>query len=610
MRVRSLAALMAGMVTMAGISTTAFAGDVNMDTVLVASGLQRPVGLATPDGDFNRVFVIEKRGRIRIIENGSLLATPFLDIDSLVVNISSGFDERGLLGLAFHPDYMSNGFFFVYYTNNSSNTVVRRYTVSGDPATSNVANLSSGTTILTATQPFSNHNGGWIGFGPNDGYLYISLGDGGSGGDPGDRSQNINNILGKMLRIDIDNGLPYTVPADNPFVGVSGLDEIWAYGLRNAWRNSFDPTTGELIIADVGQSAREEINLQRGSSTGGENYGWRCMEGSLCFTSSSGCTCNEPGLVLPIREYTHGQGCSITGGEVYQGCAMPGMEGEYFYADYCTDIIWSFRISGGSAGPTVVRTSELAPGGGQSITDIVSFGRDGYGEIYIVEQGSSSANGQVFKIVPNPGAGGPFFDCNNNSIEDGCEIADGSVEDTNGNGIPDVCDVPALDVLPDSQTATSLAVELVGTPDQPFSIRVVGDSENSDVSCVDAYVQADGTIAAGEVTQTLAEWGSNVTISDSEIIPNASYTISTEGFPSAPIDMTTLLYGDVNNNTFVNLEDAQLAIIDFQSEGFTAAADVDPCGGNGLINLADVLVIVQNWQQTLNYVQQCGGPCP
>ncbi|MCH8969687.1 MAG: PQQ-dependent sugar dehydrogenase [Planctomycetes bacterium] len=390
------------------------AGGTLLTTVRIATGLQRPVGLTAPVGDAERVFVIEKRGRIRVIQNSVLLPTPFMDIDALVGGGNSNNDERGLLGLAFHPDYFNNGFFYVNHTNNSSDTAIARYTVLGDPATSNVADLGSRVSLLIIDQPEGNHNGGWIAFSPNDGYLYIAMGDGGGANDqhpfPGN-GQNLNNCLGAMLRIDVDNGDPYDIPPDNPFADGPGgaCDEIWAYGLRNPWRNSFDPENGNLYIADVGQSAREEVNFQRGDSTGGENYGWRCMEGNLC-TGLSGCTCNDPSLTRPIHQYSHGGSpfrCSITGGELYRGCAIPDLQGTYFFADFCSEQIWSLRI--GVLG-VEDRTAELAPSG-SSIDSISSFGRDGLGEIYICDQGSSSANGEIFKIVAADGSNACVAPC-------------------------------------------------------------------------------------------------------------------------------------------------------------------------------------------------------
>ncbi|MCZ6699281.1 MAG: PQQ-dependent sugar dehydrogenase, partial [Planctomycetota bacterium] len=271
-----------------------------MGTVRVASGLNRPIFAIAPPGDTGRLFFVEQRGVIRILDlsTNTVLPAAFLNIDSLVPNIS-GNDERGLLGLAFHPDYANNGHFFVNYTNNSSDTIIARYTVAGDPATSNTADAGSAVQVLFIDQPFPNHNGGWIGFGPNDGELYIATGDGGSACDPGQRSQDITNqLLGKMLRINVDI-LPYTIPVNNPFVGVTGDDEIWAYGLRNPYRSSFDRVTGDLWIGDVGQNAREEIDFQPNTSTGGENYGWDCREGNSCANTVSpqcngttnGCNC-------------------------------------------------------------------------------------------------------------------------------------------------------------------------------------------------------------------------------------------------------------------------------------------------------------------------------
>ncbi|HEX9793843.1 MAG TPA: PQQ-dependent sugar dehydrogenase [Planctomycetota bacterium] len=357
----------------------------------VASGLNVPLFLDAPPGDTTRLFVLEQNtARIRIIENDTLLGTPFLDIGSLA---SSG-GERGLLGMAFHPDYAVNGYFYVNYTDNSGRTKVARYTVSANP---NVADASSALEILDVYQPQSNHNGGMIAFGPNDGYLYVGMGDGGGAGDTGNNAQDLSLLRGKMLRLDVDGGSPYAIPGDNPFVNdPNARDEIWAYGLRNPWRYSFDRENGEMWIADVGQDIWEEIDWQPANSAGGENYGWRLKEGDHCFNPSS--NCDPGGLTDPVHEYSHGGQpfrCSITGGYVYRGSAIPGLQGTYFFADYCSQQIWSLRFENGAVVDLVDRTAELAPGGGMAINDITSFGQDASGELYVIDGG-----GEVFKIVP------------------------------------------------------------------------------------------------------------------------------------------------------------------------------------------------------------------
>ena len=284
-----------------------------LTTELVTAGLFRPVYVVSPPGDTQRLFVVEQNtARIRIIKNGSILGTPFLD-----VNADAGQSgEQGLLGLAFHPDYGNNGRFFINYTNNAGNTRVVEYVVSADP---DVADPNPVQTIQAISQPFTNHNGGCLQFGP-DGMLYIGMGDGGSANDPGNRAQDLTQRLGKMLRLNIDIPSPF-IPADNPYVGSPNgeREEIWASGTRNPWRFSFDRLTGDLYIADVGQNAHEEIDFQPVTSTGAENYGWRCMEGFSC-TGLSGCTCNDASLTLPIHDYSHAGGnCSVTGGYVYRG---------------------------------------------------------------------------------------------------------------------------------------------------------------------------------------------------------------------------------------------------------------------------------------------------
>lgn len=354
---------------------------------MVASGLNRPVGVVWPDDGTNRLFVIEQHtGRIRIVDlnTGSMLAAPFLSLGGL----ASG-TEQGLLGLAFDPLHANNGLFYVNVTVAGGATEIRRYRVSR--TSWDVADPDSGVVLLSIAQPFSNHNGGWIAFGP-DGYLYISTGDGGSGFDPGNRAQNLDTLLGKMLRIDVraTDGPTgqYGIPSDNPFVGVPGTrPEIWAYGLRNAWRCSFDRLTGDLYIADVGQNQIEEINFQPASSSGGENYGWRIMEGTRCSDDSragGNPPCDDPSLVPPIYEYTHAVGVSVTGGYVYRGHKLGGLQGTYFFGDYGSARIWSFRYDGATLTEFAERTAELNPGLA-NVGFLSSFGEGPDGELYLLD---------------------------------------------------------------------------------------------------------------------------------------------------------------------------------------------------------------------------------
>jgi glucose/arabinose dehydrogenase len=344
---------------------------------LVASGLESPVHLAAAPDD-PRIFVVERRGRIRIIEDGKLMAEPFLDITS---RVGSGGSEQGLLSVAFHPDFASNGYFFVNYTDRNGDTRVERYTVGPD---ADRADPASAKLILTIDQPFANHNGGLIVFGP-DGMLYIGMGDGGSGGDPLGHGQNLGTLLGALLRIDVDRGDPYAIPPDNPFVGRAGArGEIWAYGLRNPWRFAFDRTAGLLYIADVGQNRWEEVNVAP-ASAGGLNYGWNLTEGNHCFPSDP---CDRTGLTPPVLEYSHDEGCSVTGGHVYRGRAIPELVGHYFYADYCRGWIRSFRYT--SEGVRDAQTWSVG-----NVGMITSFGEDSDGELYVLSQ-----DGRVFRLEP------------------------------------------------------------------------------------------------------------------------------------------------------------------------------------------------------------------
>jgi hypothetical protein len=381
------------------------------------AGLDRPVFLTGAPGEPDKLFVLEQEGAIRIIENGVLLPAPFLDIGGTVIGGDSGGDERGLLGLAFAPDYETSGRFFVNYTGTDAvlglATFVREYRRDDTDATGNTASPVGETPILVIDQPFTNHNGGWIGFG-QDGYLYVATGDGGSGNDPGNRAANLNERLGKILRVDVTTPGVLGIPASNPFVGVAGLDEIWAYGLRNPWRTSFDLETGDLWIADVGQFDREEINFQSVASTGGEHYGWRCREGLIQNPAFPGCTPVPNPFKDPVHDYSHTGGrCSITGGYLYRGCAVPEIDGQYIFGDYCTGEVFALNPS------TLVRTPLFTIGFGLS-----SFGEGPDGELFVMDIDA----GTIGRIVS-----AAAMDSDGDGIVDTCEVV--CLADVNGDGM-------------------------------------------------------------------------------------------------------------------------------------------------------------------------------
>ena len=355
---------------------------VSASLVQVASGLDRPVFVTNAHDGSGRLFVVEQGGRIRVIKNGTVLPTPFLDIGASI----AGSDEQGLLGLAFHPKFKTNHKFYVYFNKTNGDIAVNEYRAStSDP---DVAVRSSGRRIITIGHPpATNHNGGMLAFG-KDGYLYIGTGDGGGAGDPGNRAQNKGSLLGKILRIDVNHTSGkhhYRSPGSNPFVGRSGRNEIWSYGLRNPWRFSFDRASGDIWIGDVGQNRYEEIDHKKLTKTStrngrGANYGWRVMEGTHCYRPSSGC--NKSGKVLPITQYSHANGrCSVVGGYAYRGSQSPGLAGRYVFGDFC-----SGEIRTVSRTAPVGSKSSLLMNTGQMIS---SFGEDEQGEIYVVDLGGS-----------------------------------------------------------------------------------------------------------------------------------------------------------------------------------------------------------------------------
>ncbi len=423
------------------ISNNAFGFEV----VEYASGFTQPLYLTAPPNDTTRVFVIEKSsGEIKIIERATrnVLATPFLTVTGLDTS-----SEGGLLSLAFHPDYQSNGIFYVYVTNSSGNSEIRRYTV--NTSNPNLADALSVQTILSFSQPTLNHNGGWMGFGP-DGFLYLCSGDGANPNDPNNSAQDISTLLGKVIRIDINNDdFPmdatrnYAIPNSNPYANSAGADEIWSYGLRNPWRCSFDRANGNFYIADVGEDAREEVNVQLSSSSGMENYGWRLREGTIATpTGGVGGPAPVPS-VDPIYEYTHGsgtnEGFSITGGYVYRGPIL-SLQGHYLFADFISERIWSLKFDGSNPtthdGTNFTDFTDLTNlfNTSVNINRIASFGEDADGNVYIVD----FTDGQIFLIdidstdTDNDGVPDDIDQCPNTPTDetsnaDGCSISQLSV---------------------------------------------------------------------------------------------------------------------------------------------------------------------------------------
>src|SRR6266511_1723444 len=360
----------------------------NLSFQEITGGLTEPTVITHAGDGSGRIFVVEQPGRIRIIKNGTLLATPFLDIHTILKATGS---EQGLLALAFHPSYGTNGKFYVAYTaprnGDATGSVLTLEQFSVSAGNPDLANLNSGSILLTIDHPTnSNHNGGTLAFG-QDGYLYWSTGDGGSGGDPPNNAQNLSRLLGKILRVDVNSGSPYGIPTTNPFFSSNDPNvkkEIWAYGFRNPWRLSFDRLTHDLYIGDVGQSTREEIDFQPAGSAGGENYGWRVMEGSLCFNPASGC--DRSGKVLPVAEYDHSLGCSVTGGYVYRGSNFPSLAGYYFYGDFCSGRLFSL-INNPQTGWTATQLVDTP-------YSISTFGEDEQGELYL----ANYAAGKIYNL--------------------------------------------------------------------------------------------------------------------------------------------------------------------------------------------------------------------
>jgi len=384
----------------------------------VASGFTLPDFICSPPGDRSRLFVVEQKSsagvstradiKILNIPSGTVNATPFFSTASAGISVNTGF-EQGLIGLAFDPNYSTNRRFYIHYTANggggaAGHAVIARYTTSAsDP---NITDYAAGSlTLIDNPDPYANHNGGWLAFGP-DGYFYFAIGDGGLFGDQDGNSQALTNLFGKIHRIDVRNstvGSPYAIPADNPFVGVAGArGEIWHYGLRNPFRDSFDRLTGDLYIGDVGQDTWEEIDVAPAGSKG-SNFGWRCFEGNVVYSTTTGpasgdaaCPADGSGLRFPVTTFDHGQACSVIGGYVYRGGAMPWLRGTYFYSDYCGGFIKSFRWQG-AANPEIKDwTSDLGIVGGLNVNQFVSMGEDADGELYIVDQ----LGGTIYKIVP------------------------------------------------------------------------------------------------------------------------------------------------------------------------------------------------------------------
>jgi len=523
-----------------------------IDIQSFATGLDMPVNIKNAGDD--RLFVVEQRGFIRIVNtNGNVNTTPFLDIDNLVINISGGGDERGLLGLAFHPNYSSNGFFYVNYINNNGDTVISRFEVSNTDA--DIANPNSELIILSITQPYSNHNGGDMAFGP-DGYLYIASGDGGAGGDPQNRAQDLSTLLGKMIRIDVNNtanGNNYAIPTNNPFNNdgdTNTLDEIWAYGLRNPWKFSFDSQTGDIWIADVGQGEYEEINMASPTDAG-LNYGWRCYEGNNTF-NGTGCP-DDSTLTFPVGEYSHSNSgnfkCSITGGYRYRGSDFPNFVGLYFFADYCSDEIGFLQDNGSSWTMTF--------GNQFNGNRWVAFGEDINGELYI----SGLNSGTVYKIIDTDASTSTWY-----------EDAD---NDTFGN--PNVSQTAATQ--PNGYVADNTDCDDTDPNINPNAAEIPNNNTDEDCDGFDSttwYEDADNDTFGNPNVSQIAVSQPNGYVTDNTDCDDTNPNINPNAteIPNNNIDEdcdgfdTLTWYEDADNDTFGNANVSQTAAT--QPNGYVA----------------------------------------
>ncbi len=551
----------AGALAWAGLLAGGPSARADLALAPFATGLGQGVGVVHAGDGSGRLFIVQQTGQIRVHDGTQLLATPFLDIGSLI----SCCGERGLLGLAFHPQYAANGYFFVDYTNAAGNTVVARYRVSGNP---DVADPASATVVLSQPQPFTNHNGGEIAFGP-DGYLYVALGDGGSGGDPQDNGQDLGTLLGKILRIDVDS-LPYTIPADNPFVAnPAARAEIWAWGLRNPWRFSFDRTTGDLFIADVGQGNWEEIDFQPAASGGGENYGWRRMEGAHCYNPATGC--NDGTLVLPILEYSHALGCSVTGGYRYRGSQLPSLFGVYLYSDFCSGVLW-----GATRGQNGSWSAQQLLGTSYNIT---SFGQDEAGELYVVDQGTG-----VYRITSTD----PTLSIGDVSLQEGnsgttnavftvtlsppsaetVTVSWATADGTAGAPGDYTASSGSLSFAPWVTTRTASVPILGDILDEPDETLLVSLSGAANATIADA--QGQGTILDDDPTPLLSIEDATVTEGDAGTI-DAVFTVTLSA-PSA--DPVTVSYATADDTALAGSDyTARSGILTFPA-GSTASQSI------------------------------------
>lgn len=466
--------------------TSAFQ-DLSISLTPFIEEVSQPVLVTHAGDDSDRLFVVEQGGTVRIVEDGDLLDTPFIDVSD---RINTG-GERGLLSIAFSPDYASNGEFYLNYTNEDGDTVVARYRVGNNP---NRGNVASEEVLLTVNQDFGNHNGGQLAFGA-DGYLYIGMGDGGSGGDPNNRSQTVDTLLGKMLRIDVESNPPananYRIPGDNPFVGEAAdpgdriPDEIWAFGLRNPWRFSFDRTTGDLYIADVGQGEREEVNFQPANSTGGENYGWSVFEGSASFNENR--TIRFGTLTDPVAEYDHDVGRSITGGYVYRGDTPSDLTGTYLYGDFVSGRIWGTKLIDGQWD-----IKELLDTSHQ----ISTFGEDQDGNLYVADYDE----GVIYAIIPPTSSTAPEAPQNPDPGNEPDPVVEPNPDPAN----------PINDDPPDSGGNNAVA------PSTPSPLRIVGTAEGDRVQGADTDdrlrgLDGDDIIQGGKGADRLFGDGGNDT---------------------------------------------------------------------------------------------------